>query len=79
MRYNDFMKANIFKPLAMEHTFIYNTRRSVKKLLDDYALGFVYSDSLHRYMLPDSLPAFDYVYYLDGIVGDDLADIGRGG
>ena len=70
MSYADFMKANIFKPLGMEHTFIYNTRRSLKKIPNDYALGFVYSDSLHRYILPDSLGKFDYVYYLDGIVGD---------
>lgn len=70
MSFTDFMKKNIFKPLGMEHTFIYNTRRSLKKIPDNYALGFVYSDSLHRYILPDSLPKFDYVYYLDGIVGD---------
>ena len=68
--YNNFMKANVFKPLGMEHTFIYNTRRSGKKIPDNYALGFVYSDSLHRYIIPDSLAKFDYVYYLDGIVGD---------
>ena len=70
MSYNDFMAVNIFKPLGMNHTFIYNTRRTTKKFPDNYALGFVYSDSLKRYILPDELPAFDMVYYLDGIVGD---------
>ncbi|MEO7923588.1 MAG: serine hydrolase [Chitinophagaceae bacterium] len=68
--YNDFMDAAIFKPLGMRHSFIYNTRRSTGKIPDNYALGFVYSDSLKRYVLPDQVPADDMVYYLDGIVGD---------
>ena len=70
MSYNDFMAVNIFRPLGMNHTFIYNSRRTTKKFPDNYALGFVYSDSLKRYILPDELPAYDMVYYLDGIVGD---------
>jgi CubicO group peptidase (beta-lactamase class C family) len=70
MTYNDFMAVNIFRPLGMTHTFIFNTRRSTGKMPGNYALGFVYSDSLKRFILPDSLPKFDMVYYLDGIVGD---------
>ncbi|HEU5167692.1 MAG TPA: serine hydrolase [Chitinophagaceae bacterium] len=70
MSYIEFMAKNIFQPLGMKHTFIYNSRRTTKKFPDNYALGFVYSDSLKRYLLPDELPAFDMVYYLDGIVGD---------
>jgi CubicO group peptidase (beta-lactamase class C family) len=68
--YNDFMLKNIFQPLGMSHTYIYNTRRTTNKIPDNYALGFVYSDSLKRYILPDSVSKFDIVYYLDGIVGD---------
>jgi CubicO group peptidase (beta-lactamase class C family) len=70
MSYNDFMAKNIFQPLGMTHTFIYNTRRSAGKIPANYALGFVYSDSLKRYILPHSLKDYDMVYYLDGIVGD---------
>src|SRR4030095_1879912 len=70
LSYNDFMAKNIFRPLGMLHTFIYNTRRSAKKIPANYALGYVYADSLKRYILPDSLSKFDMVYYLDGIVGD---------
>lgn len=70
MSYNDFLAKNIFQPLGMTHSFVYNTRRSSKQLPANYALGYVYSDSLKRYVLPDDLKAFDYVYYLDGIVGD---------
>jgi CubicO group peptidase (beta-lactamase class C family) len=68
--YNEFMAENIFQPLSMTHTFIYNTRRSARKIPDNYALGFQFPDSLKRYMLPDSLPKTKYVYFLDGIVGD---------
>ena len=70
MSYSDFMSKNIFQPLGMNHTFVYNTRRSTGKIPANYALGFVYSDSLKKYILPDSSPKYDYVYYLDGIVGD---------
>jgi CubicO group peptidase (beta-lactamase class C family) len=68
--YNDFMAKAIFRPLGMRHTFVYNSRRSNRKIPANYALGYVYSDSLKRYILPDSLSRFDMVYYLDGIVGD---------
>jgi CubicO group peptidase (beta-lactamase class C family) len=70
MSYNDFMAINIFQPLGMNHTYIYNSRRTTNKFPDNYALGFVYSDSLKKYILPDELPAYSMVYYLDGIVGD---------
>lgn len=68
--YNTFLAKNIFQPLGMTHTYVYNSRRSTGKIPANYALGFVYSDSLKRYILPDSLSRFDMVYYLDGIVGD---------
>ena len=70
MDYDKFMMKYIFQPLGMNHSFIYNTRRSTEKVPENYALGFVYSDSLKKYVLPDDLPKYDYVYYLDGIVGD---------
>jgi len=70
MSYSDFMSQSIFQPLGMKHTFIYNDRRSSGRIPSNYALGFVYSDSLKRYILPDSLPKYNMVYYLDGIVGD---------
>ena len=39
-------------------------------MIPDYAYGYVYADSLKRYILPDSLLNLDFVYYMDGIVGD---------
>jgi len=78
MSYNEFMAKNIFQPLGMTHTFVYNTRRSTGKIPANYALGFVYSDSLKKYILPDSSPKYDYVYYLDGIVGDGCVNTTAG-
>lgn len=76
--YNEFMAKNIFQPLGMSHTFVYNTRRSTGKIPANYALGFVYSDSLKQYVLPDKLPKYHYVYYLDGIVGDGCVNTTTG-
>jgi len=70
MDYSRFMSKFIFQPLGMTHSFVYNTRRSTGKIPANYALGFVYSDSLKRFILPDSLSRLNFVYYLDGIVGD---------
>jgi CubicO group peptidase (beta-lactamase class C family) len=67
--FQQYMQDHIFKPLGMQHTRIYNTRRS-GETIPDYAYGYVYSDSQKRYVLPDSLSMYDLVFYLDGIVGD---------
>ena len=68
--YNEFLQDNIFKPLGMKHSRGYNTRRSNNKKIDDYAYGFIYSDSLKSYVMPDSIAKYDVVRYLDGIQGD---------
>ena len=69
--WGDFTAQYIFKPLAMNHSRVYITRRSKGEIIPDYAFGYIYSDSLTRYILPDRLPQFDFVYYLDGIHGED--------
>lgn len=68
--YGDFLQKNIFTPLGMTHSFVYNTRRSTGKIPGNYALGFIYSESQKTYVLPDNDQRSNYVYYLDGIVGD---------
>lgn len=70
----DFLKQHIFQPLGMTHTRIYNTRRSLKDTIPNYAYGFLYNDSLKKYMIPDSLPDYGYVIYLDGIQGDGVVN-----
>ena len=70
----DYMAENIFRPLQMKHTRIYNTRRSLKDTIANYAYGFVYNDSLKKHFIPDSLPDFSFVIYLDGIQGDGVVN-----
>ena len=69
--YKEFMAQHFFQPLGMKYTRVYNTRRSGEKI-DNYAFGYVWSDSLSRFALPDSLPDYQFVYYLDGIQGDGI-------
>jgi CubicO group peptidase (beta-lactamase class C family) len=68
--YSGFLAENIFKPLHLNRTRVYNTRRSTTEIISNYAFGYVYSDSLKKFVLPDSLRALHFVYTLDGIVGD---------
>jgi CubicO group peptidase (beta-lactamase class C family) len=67
--YADYLHKAIFQPLKMNNTFVYTRRLSPKKI-DNYAFGYVYSDSLKRYFLPDDLEETNMVIWLDGIVGD---------
>jgi CubicO group peptidase (beta-lactamase class C family) len=67
--YGDYLNKAIFKPLKMTNTFVYRRRYAPKKI-GNYAYGYVYSDSLKHYFLPDDLPETKYVVWLDGIVGD---------
>lgn len=71
LTFKEFMATNISVPLKMTNTRVYNTRRS-GEILDNYAYGYIWSDSLKKYFLPDSLPDYDYVYFLDGIQGDGI-------
>lgn len=67
VNYADFLTASIFAPLGMAHTGVFNPRTS-QAALENYAFGFVRSGD--SYVLPDSLPAYDFVRYEAGVVGD---------
>jgi len=69
MSYAEYLSKVIFKPLKMTNTFVY-TRRYAPKEISNYAYGYVYSDSLKKYFLPDNLAETKMVVWLDGIVGD---------
>lgn len=64
-----FLKDQLFVPLGMNQTRVYN-RRSEEEEIPDYAYGFVYSFDEAAFVLPDTLKELDYVRYLDGIQGD---------
>lgn len=67
--FGEFLNKNIFLPLDMKSTLVYRRRFEPKKI-DNYAYGYVYSDSLKRNILPDSLSETKMVIWLDGVVGD---------
>ncbi|ASB90899.1 serine hydrolase [Bacillus sonorensis] len=69
LSFPDFMKKNIFGPVNMQSTRVYN-RRLQPETIDDYAFGYVYDIHKGQYILPDELEETEYVYYLDGIQGD---------
>jgi CubicO group peptidase (beta-lactamase class C family) len=72
--FSSFMMANVFKPLQMKSTRIYNTRRSLKDTITNYAYGFVFDKRQNKYAMPDSIPDLNYVYFLDGIFGDGVVN-----
>jgi len=75
--YADFLKKHIFIPLKMQHTFVY-TRRYHPLPVKNYAYGYVYSDSLKKQVLPDSLAEYNRVYYDDGVVGQSTVNTTTG-
>lgn len=71
--FETFLDESIFKPASMSNTFIHRRRYAPKKI-ENYAEGYVFSDSLNRLIVPDSLESESYVIYLDGIVGDGMVN-----
>ncbi|MET0394412.1 MAG: serine hydrolase [Chitinophagaceae bacterium] len=69
MSYGEYLQTAIFRPLQMNHTFVY-TRRLAPKEVPNYAFGYVYDDKLKAYKLPDDVKETRMVVWLDGIVGD---------
>jgi CubicO group peptidase (beta-lactamase class C family) len=68
--YSAYLNESIFKPLGMNHTRVYNTRRLKDEKLNNCALGYVYSHEKKKYVLPDSLSEYRHVIYQDEITGD---------
>ena len=69
LTYSEYLSINIFEPLKMKNTFVYNRRLNPKKVTN-YALGYFSPDSLTGYILPDDFEETKFVIWLDGIVGD---------
>lgn len=69
--FGEFLNEKIFKPLGMTNTFVYRRRFAPRKV-ENYAIGYVFSDSLNQKVIPDSIESEEYVIYLDGIVGDGM-------
>ncbi|WP_097132334.1 serine hydrolase domain-containing protein [Pedobacter xixiisoli] len=68
--YADFLTDNIFKPLKMKHTFVYN-RRQVPKKISNHAIGYVWAKSSFKKVVPEDARYGDSLSYkLDGVVGN---------
>ncbi|CAH0122636.1 Penicillin-binding protein 4* [Paenibacillus sp. CECT 9249] len=65
----DYMKEQVFSPLGMNSTSVYN-RRWEGRTIPNYAFGFVYNMEDSAYVLPDTVKETEYVIFLDGIQGD---------
>ena len=68
--YETYMDKQVFKPLKMTHTRVAAGPRSEKNV-PGYASGYVYSDSLHNYLLATSQQS-GWTTYLAGITGEGM-------
>jgi len=67
--YADYLKANIFIPLKMKSTFVYNRRLNPGRI-KNYATGYVWKrQSFEKITSENPNYGDSTVYYLDGIVG----------
>lgn len=69
MDYADFLSENIFKPLKMKNTFVYNRRQHPGKI-NNYATGYVWAKkSFTKVTEEDPRYNDSAVYFFDGVVG----------
>lgn len=68
--YKSYMYEQIFKPLKMAHTQVANGHRSAGNI-PGYANGYVYSDSLHTYLLATTQQS-GWTSYFAGITGEGM-------
>lgn len=69
MSFNEYMQKSIFDPLGMKHTVVAGSQLTERRV-NNWAYGYVYSDSLKKLIPAGSAPQHKYVHYLDPIVGD---------
>lgn len=67
-----YVAENIFKPLKMNHTEVYR-KRYEKRMLPNYAYGYVWDDQKKDYIMADSSATEkSFVYFMDGVYGDGV-------
>jgi CubicO group peptidase (beta-lactamase class C family) len=71
--FGDFLDKAIFKPLEMSHTMVHRKRYAPKEI-KLYTQNYIYSESLRRNIIPDSLEKYKRVIYMDGIQGDGVVN-----
>ena len=68
--FKTYMDEQVFKPLKMTHTQVANRVRSVENI-PGYANGYLYSDSLHKYLLAAGQKS-GWTTYFAGITGEGM-------
>jgi len=69
MSYGDFLARNIFRPLDMKRTFVYN-RREHPRNIPNYATGYIWNKNTLSKTTSEASRFHDSTaYFLDGIVG----------
>jgi CubicO group peptidase (beta-lactamase class C family) len=68
--YKTYMNEQVFKPLKMIHTQVANGYRSSSNI-PGYAKGYLYSDSLHKYILAENKKS-GWTTYFAGITGEGM-------
>ena len=68
--YSQFIQDNIFLPLGMAYSKIYNTKYSKNEIVENYAKGYTYDSKSQKYIPVSQVSDLDYYRYLDGITGD---------
>jgi CubicO group peptidase (beta-lactamase class C family) len=66
--FGEYLASHVLRPLGLEDTRFYNTRRS-GETLSNFAIGYVREDG--RYQVPDSLEKYSFVVRQDALAGDD--------
>lgn len=68
--FTDYMEDKVFRPFGLKHTLVY-TRRARPKQVPNCATGYVYEDSLKRFIMPEQHPVWKHALWEDGIYGED--------
>jgi CubicO group peptidase (beta-lactamase class C family) len=75
LAFGDAIKQELFSKADLNSAFLYNFRRAGKETKSNYAYGYIRDFKNNSHQLPDSIPSYDYVRYLDGITGDGMVNI----
>lgn len=68
MSFARFLAQNIFQPLGMDKAYLPGEKSS--EFMDNFAIGYVYSDSLNQWIDPHELNEFAYLKGFQEVVGD---------
>lgn len=68
--YANYLAQNIFRPLGMKNTFVYNRRQAPRKIRN-HAVGYVWAKASFKKVVPEDTGHADSLSYkLDGVVGN---------